>query len=382
MSQPPDQPPYPGEPHNQPGSGQPHGDQPYGSPPPAGQSHGAQDQPYGQPPSSGQPYGDQPYGDQPYGGQPYGGQPPSLGQPYGDQPYGGQSYGGQSYGGQPYGTQPAYGAPGPAGQPGGSYQGQPNPDVPTSVPPGYPPAPDYAQQGGYGQPGAPFQQPPPKKKSKALPIVLISVAVALVLCVGGGTAVYLVGRNTADNIAGAITSAAPTDPAATPDATTTTEPAEDNTSKITVVEPKTLGGRPKLTDPQFAGAADELEQGLKEVPDATETVGALYGTVARQDIVIVAAAAAKVDDPKKELDNTFLGAGIGGLKLTGITTASAGSLGGAAKCGKSSTGGADLIMCGWADKGSIGWVIWYFKSMSSAKAEFPKLRAQVEKKSN
>ncbi|AGL20187.1 hypothetical protein L083_6677 [Actinoplanes sp. N902-109] len=249
------------------------------------------------------------------------------------------------------------------------------------MPPGYPPAPDYPQQGGYGQPGAPFEQPP-KKKSKVLPIVLISLALLLVLCVGGGTAIFLAAKNSDDDSATATSTTAPaTDSTATPDATTTTEPAEDSTSNITVVEPKTLGGRPKLTDPQFAGAADELEQGLKEVPDATETVGALYGDVSKQDIVIVAAAAAKVDDPEKELDNTFLGAGIGGLKLTGITSASPGSLGGAAKCGKGAAGGADLIMCGWADKGSIGWVIWYFKSMSSAKAEFPKLRAQVEKKS-
>ncbi|WP_153040385.1 hypothetical protein [Actinoplanes sp. TFC3] len=329
MSQPPNQPPYPGEPYNQPGPGQP-----YGAPPP---SSGG---PYGAPPPSGQPYG---------------AQPPSSGGPYG--------------------------APGPYGTPGG-YQGQPNPDVPSSVPPGYPPQPEYAQQGAYGQPGAPFQQQPPKKKSKVLPIVLISLAVLLVLCVGGGTAIYLVGKNTVDDVADAIASAAPTGPVTTPDGgTTTTEPAEDNSSKITVVEPKTLGGRPKLTDPQFAGAAEELEQGLKQVPDATDTVGALYGTPSKQDIVIVAAAAAKVSDPEKELDNTFLGAGIGGLKLTGITEASPGDLGGAAKCGKSEAGGADLIMCGWADEGSIGWVIWYFKSMSSAKAEFPKLRAQLEKKS-
>ncbi|WP_213001683.1 hypothetical protein [Winogradskya consettensis] len=248
------------------------------------------------------------------------------------------------------------------------------------MPPGYPPAADYTQQQpGFPQPGQPFQTPP-KKKSKALPIVLISIAVVLVLCVGGGTAGFLLLRDKGQDVVDAIASAAPTtEPGATPGETTpTTEPAAD--SNITVTEPKTLGGRPKLTDPQFAGAADQLEQGLKEVPDATDTVGALYGTPTKQDIVIVAAAAAPIADPEKELDNTFLGAGIGGLKLTGIVDASPGALGGSAKCGKGDAGGADLIMCGWADDGSIGWVIWYFKSMSSAKAEFPKLRAQVEKK--
>jgi hypothetical protein len=272
--------------------------------------------------------------------------------------------------------------------------------VPTSVPPqpGYPPQPAYVQQPSYPQPE--YAQPdytqaypqsgppvggypaPPKSKSKALPITLVAIAVVLVLCLGGGTAIYLVGRNAADKLAATAESATPS-----PRSTGTAEPTEDATteppaSTITVVEPKTLGGRPKLTDPQFAGAAEELEEGLAEVPDATETVGALYGTPTKQDIVIVAAAAAPVSDPKRELDSTFLGAGVGGLKLTGITSTNPGALGGVAKCGRGDAGGAPLIMCGWADDGSVGWVIWYFKSMSKAKAEFPKLRAQVEKKSN
>jgi hypothetical protein len=342
-----------------------------------------------QPPN--QPYPGQPNPEQPGSGSPWSGQPAS-GQPNSSPPYPGQpGQPSQPYPGQPYPGQPYPGQP---------YQGQPNPDVPTSVPPqpGYPPQPAYVQQPSYPQPE--YAQPdytqaypqsgppmggypvPPKNKSRALPITLVSIAVVLVLCLGGGTAIYLVGRNTADNRAEEVQSATPS-----PRLTGNAEPTEDATteppaSTITVVEPKTLGGRPKLTDAQFAGAAEELEQGLAAVPDATETVGALYGTPEKQDIVIVAAAAAPIEDPKRELDATFLGAGVGGLKLTGITNADAGALGGVAKCGKGDAGGAPLIMCGWADEGSVGWVIWYFKSMSKAKAEFSKLRAQVEKKSN
>lgn len=333
-------------------------------------------------------------------------QPPFPGPPYPEQPSSGQPYQ------QPYGGQP-----GP-GQPGSPYQGQPNPDVPPSVPPGYPPQPPYGQPGypqsdptrveygqpGYPQPGPPgypqsgppmaagYPQsgppmaagypPPPKPKSRALPITLVSIAVFLVLCVGGGTAVYLAGRNTADDVTARPTGFPTTGSTATPEQTVTADPTEEPSATITVVEPKTLGGRPKLTDPQFAGAAEELQQGLQQVPDATETVGALYGSPAKQNIVIVAAAAAEIDNPKRELDGTFLGAGVGGLKLSGITSISPGPLGGAAKCGRGEAGGAPLIMCGWADEGSVGWVIWYFKSMSSAKAEFPALRSQVEKKSN
>lgn len=126
--------------YGQPASGQPNYGQPYGQPPTSGQ-------PYGQPPASGQPYG------QPASGQPYG-QPPASGQPYGQpqQPYGQPPQGpGQPYGQQPYGQQP-----------------------------GYP-----AQGGGYG--------PPPKKGGKGWLFALLGVGLVLILCCGGGFAVFKLG---------------------------------------------------------------------------------------------------------------------------------------------------------------------------------------------
>jgi len=326
-------------------------------------------------------------------------QPPYPGPPYPEQPYSGQPNSGQPYPGQPSSGQPYPGQP----YPGPPYQGQPNPDVPTSVPPqpGFPssapPAPaygqpeygqqpTYAQQPGYGQteysqpgygqqPGYPAPQPP--KKSKALPIVLVSIAVVLVLCVGGGLAIFIAAKNKASDISDDVGRALAT-PTATAEPTAT--PTED-ASTITIVEPKTLGGRPKLTDEQFAGIADELKSGLADVPNAGNTVGALYGTVSKQNIVVIAAAEAPVDDPEKELDGTFLGAGIGGLKVTGITTTDPGALGGVAKCGNADASGLPMAMCGWADEGSVGWIIWFSKSASQVKSEFPKLRAQIEKSS-
>jgi hypothetical protein len=334
---------------------------------------------------------------------------PPYGQPYSGDPNQGQQ---PPYGQQPYGQQP-YGQP---------YQGQPNPDVPTSVPPqpGYPPTsayptsgqpeygqpqygqpeygqpqygqPEYGQpqppqygqpeygQPGYGQPGFP-PPTPPKKKSKALPIILISIGVVLVLCIGGSIAIYMAAKNKVDDVKAQVDSAVsalPTDPST---GDPTTAPATKNAASVKITEPKTLNGRPKLTDDQFAGVAEELQSSLKSVPGATNSVGALYGTVAKRNIVIVAAAEAPIDDPAKELEQTFYGAGIGGLQIKNITSASTGSLGGTAKCGSASTSGVDMAICSWADDGSLGMMIWYFKSVSKAKAEFPKLRAAVETKS-
>jgi hypothetical protein len=193
-------------------------------------------------------------------------------------------------------------------------------------------------------------------------------------------AIFLAAKNKADDITDDVQKALATPTATVPTDDPTTDPTESS-STIKIVEPKTLGGRPKLTDEQFAGIADQLKTGLAEVPDAGNTVGALYGTVNQQNIVVIAGAEAPIDDPEKELDGTFLGAGIGGPKVTGITTVDPSPFGGAAKCGNANASGVKMAMCGWADKGSVGWIIWYFKSAGQVKSEFPKLRAQIEKSS-
>lgn len=291
-----------------------------------------------QPPYPGQPSPEPPNEDRPYSGQ----QPPPYGQqpPYGQPPYGQQQ--------PPASGPPADGEPSPYGQP-------------------------------YGAPEGFSAPPPPPKKSKVLPIVLITLAVLLVLCVGGGVAIFVVGRDKINNLAGKANETAAPGASEAPAATPSTEPSH---ATITVVEPKTLNGRPKLTDKQFASVTKELEKGMSEVPDATATVAALYGSVAKRNIVIVAAAAAPISDPKQELESSFAGAGLGGLKITGITTIDPGPLGGKAQCGRADEGDLRMAVCGWADDGSIGWIMSFFKSVNTAKAEFPKIRSQVEKKSS
>lgn len=350
MSQPP-QPPYSGQPYNgEPSSGQPYSGQPY-----QGQQYPGQQYP-------GQQYPGQPNPDVPSSVPPQPGYPPTQPYPASGQPYGEPSYG-QPASGQPAYGQPAYGQPA-YGQP--EYGQQP---------PAYGQQPEYGQPGYGQQPG--FPPPPPPKKSKALPIVLTSIAIVLVLCVGGVVALYMIGKNKADDLADDVTPTTVPTATATQDTTEPTKPA----ATITIAEPKTLGGRPKLTDEQFAGMSTELKSSLSSYPGATNSIGALYGTVSKKDIVVVAAAEAPIDNPQTSLTQTFSSLGIGGLKVSNITAASTGSLGGAAKCGSSSTSGLDMAICAWSDEGSLGMIIWYDKTVSKAKSEFPKLRAQVEKKS-
>jgi hypothetical protein len=276
----------------------------------------------------------------------------------------------QPYPGDPYPGQPDPNQPNP--YPGGQQGGGGYPPPPAFPPPAgeFPPPagaypPPGGQQGGYPQPGG-FPQPggdpayggagfpPPKKKSKALKIVLITLAVILVLCVGASVAVYFATKDTVEGVLDA--------------------------SKISVVEPTTLGGRPKLTDPQFAGAISTLKAELAKAPNTTGTVGALYGDPAKKDLVMIAGASAPLINPEKQLDDTLKGASSGGLTLTDIAPIEPGPLGGTAKCGNGKTSGIDLAVCAWADNGSVGMIAVYFKKVDDIKGDFAAMRGEIEKK--
>jgi hypothetical protein len=348
----------------------------------------------------------------PYSGEPYPGQP-SSGQPYSGQPYQGQQYPQQPYPQQqpPYPQQP--------------YQGQPNPDVPTSVPPGYPPTTpfaspdygqpygqqpppygqqpptDYAQQGygqpglgqpglgqpgfgqpGFGQPG--FGQPgfpppvPPQKKSKVLPIVLTSVAIVLVLCVGGVVALYMIGKNASDKVTGQTTDPTPGGTGPTTETADPTGPATP-TSTVKIVEPAKLGGRAKAKGQALQKAAETMKSGMSSIPDSTHAIAAFYSNSSNTDNVAVAATQAPIDQPEAVATELFDSLSTTG-KVSGVTTVEPGPLGGTAKCGTATLPTVRMAACTWADEGSAGMIFWYNKSLAKAKAEFPKLRAEIETK--
>ncbi|MEU1759522.1 hypothetical protein ACFYPF_04340 [Micromonospora sp. NPDC005223] len=210
---------------------------------------------------------------------------------------------------------------------------------------------DYpSQQPQYGgQLGAPV----PPKKSGVGKILLIVLAVVLVLCVGGGVAAYFATKDTVDEVVTA--------------------------TKTRVVEPQTLGGRPKVTDPQLQNAAAQMKADLsKDVPDATSTVGAFYGDPAKKDLVMIVAVSGVMADPKKEL-NDAVTAVTPELGTKDFKTVDAGPLGGDAKCSDGKASDVPVAVCVWADRGSLGMVVVYFKSATELQSQFVALRGEIEK---
>ncbi|MEV1144888.1 hypothetical protein [Micromonospora sp. NPDC049799] len=369
------QPPYP----SQPGSGAPYGAYPprqpdsappsqYGGRPPAPQ--------YGGYPSGPQQQGGYPsapqQGGYPSGPQQQGGYPSAPqqgGYPSGPQQQGGYPSAPQQ-GGYPsapqqqggYPSAPQYGGYPPAGyqQPVGYPPSSPGGYSSAPEPGGYPSAPDSGgypsgpQAGGPGQPyGTPAFTPAPKKRStgKVLLIVLLAV---LVLCGGGAAvAVALVGGEVKD--------------------------AVDTATKTRVVAPETLAGRPKVTDPNLLDIARQLETTLnKSLPGATSTVGAFYGTPAKKDLVMVAAASGPNADPGKTLNDTIAGAKQSAVEVGPMTDVEAGPLGGEAKCGDAKAAEVNIGLCIWSDRGSVGMIMIYFKSGAQVADELVAMRGQIE----
>ncbi|WP_433130860.1 hypothetical protein ACQPWW_08690 [Micromonospora sp. CA-240977] len=260
----------------------------------------------------------------------------------------------------PYG--PPHDSPNPPQQPGQpQYPGQPQqPDQPQQ-PGGWPPP---QQQQGFppAQPGQPYGEPylpagpPPAKKSNVGKIVLIVLAVVLVLCLGGAAITWFAVKDDVGDVVDA--------------------------TKTRVVAPATLAGRPKVTDPQLQTAADDLVSQMKaEVQNETSAVGAFYGDPTKQDLIMIAAASGLMTDPKKELDDAVNGLSTE-LTVTNVATVGAGPLGGDAKCGDGkAAGNIPLGICVWADRGSLGMVVIYFKTAKQVEAEFVTIRGQVEQRS-
>jgi len=280
------------------------------------------------------PYG-QP-GPEPQGGN----QPPSYppSQPTSGGAYQGGNYQGGTYGG---GT---YQSPTPPSEP--SYQAPPPPGG------GYPPP-----GGGYpGQPGVPGQPygAPPKKKGGALKVVLIVVGVVLLLCIGGGVFAFIKGKDKVENVVAA--------------------------SKISVVEPEKLGNRAKVSDPTLQTSVEALDTEMKNIKGTTSSVGAIYGDVKKQDLVMIAAASTLSGTAQSRFDEFTTGLNTGGLSADKLTDTAPGPLGGIAKCGDSETGGVATAICVWSDQGSVGMVMMLFKKKAALEKEFVSIRGQIEQK--
>jgi len=287
--------------------------------------------------------------------------------------------------------QPYPGEPGP--ESGGGYQppaapgsypppGQPSYQQPGQQPGqgGYPPPGGQyppADQGGYPPPGGQYPPPdqgaypppggqyppggvpqygmaPAPKKSSALKIVLIVVGVVALLCIAGGVATFFLAKDKVEEVV--------------------------DGAKISVVEPETLGGRAKVSDPTLQSTVSGLDSEMAKIPGSTASVGGIYGDPAAQDLVMIAAASSISGSAQSRFDDFTAGLGQGGFTVEDMTDTEPGPLGGIAKCGDSETSGVSMAVCVWSDNGSVGMIAMMFKKKADLEKEFVTMRGEIEQK--
>ncbi|MEU4624660.1 hypothetical protein AB0G04_32400 [Actinoplanes sp. NPDC023801] len=203
-------------------------------------------------------------------------------------------------------------------------------------------------------------------------ITLLSAAIALVLLVGGGTVFYLVSENLADTGGNGSRQGN----GATPSPSPTVQPAGD---EITIREPDTLNGQPKIEADELSSLTTDLEKELEGYPGAANAFGAVYGKLADKKLTAALAAEVDIDDPQRMLDTVFQSFS-GESQLTNVTPASTGDLGGVAQCGSTVVGKEDVALCGWADEGSVGMILYFYETAVDVKGDFPDMRAEIETK--
>jgi hypothetical protein len=147
------------------------------------------------------------------------------------------------------------------------------------------------------------------------------------------------------------------------------------------VDPATLGGREKITDPTVAGSVSSLDSELAKLPGSTGSVGAVYGDLQSQDVVMVAAASSISGSAQSRYDEFTSGLAAGNMRIDNLTDVEPGPLGGIAKCGDTDSSGVPMAICVWSDNGSTGMFAMMFKQKAELEKEFVGLRGEVERKS-
>ena len=142
----------------------------------------------------------------------------------------------------------------------------------------------------------------------------------------------------------------------------------------TVTAPDTLGGRPRLS-----GAEELITRAMRGQPDygTYADLAAVYGS-GQAEVMLHVVGGDFGHWGQGEVEYLFFDLRTAEIPVFDVTEVPAGPLGGVTACGTVRAGHDATIVCGWADRYSIGTLTWYGASLEEARAEFGTLRAEVE----
>lgn len=149
--------------------------------------------------------------------------------------------------------------------------------------------------------------------------------------------------------------------------------------EISVVAPPVLGGRPRIDDTRGVEALLEALPGLVR-KEGVHRTGSFYRGADGEYGLLMYAQVGGFASAEVAFGNLFAEMSETGFPVRDIADVPPGSLGGRAACGTVTVAelGKVLPACGWADRESYGWILWYSSTIEQARAEFAGLRGQIE----
>jgi len=136
----------------------------------------------------------------------------------------------------------------------------------------------------------------------------------------------------------------------------------------TVAAPDTIAGFARSTTPELKSLSDQMDSDLRQGAGFKTTAAGVYHKEgdAQQKIVMVFGGSKLILRPQAELDAAYASIEEGGLQVADRKAVPAGSLGGHAECATSVTGGVKLSICGWADHGALGMVMFFDRGIAES----------------
>jgi len=148
---------------------------------------------------------------------------------------------------------------------------------------------------------------------------------------------------------------------------------------ITLAPADTVSGLTLDTGNDAKDTSDYLRNALGAKIGLDNTVGAVYRDPANKDHdVLFFGGTSLVLNPAKDLDQAFSLLNDSSGTVTGIQDVPPGTRGGVMRCGTSNGDGGPMVVCGWADRGSLAMALFPGRSMDEAAQLLRDMRTAIE----
>lgn len=141
-----------------------------------------------------------------------------------------------------------------------------------------------------------------------------------------------------------------------------------------------IAGFDQSTNPELVSLSQQMNTEFKAGSELDSTAVGVYHKAGdeEQKVIMVVAGSALLLRPQTELQTAFASMSTGGLTVTSMHSIDPGELGGYAKCGTSVTGGVKLAVCGWADHGSLGMIMFFDRGVTEAEKLLRDFRREIQ----